>query len=61
MSFNRYDIFWVDLEPVRDSEMNNPRPAVVVSLDALNVVLKTVVIRPITSKPHPDWRSRLQI
>ena len=61
MSFNRYDIHWVDLEPVRGSELNKTRPAVIVSLDVLNRSLETVVICPLTTKQHPAWRSRLQI
>ena len=61
MNFSRYDIHWVDLEPVRGSEMSKRRPAVIVSLDVLNRALKTVVICPITSQLHQDWRSRLQI
>jgi len=61
MSFSRYDICWVDFEPVRGSEMSKVRPAVIVSLDALNSALKTVVVCPITSQIHLGWRSRLQI
>jgi mRNA interferase MazF len=61
MNFSRYDIHWVDLDPVRGGEMSKRRPAVIVSLDVLNRALKTVVICPITSQLHPDWRSRLQI
>jgi mRNA interferase MazF len=32
----RGDIYWVDLEPVRGSEANKVRPAVIVSNDAAN-------------------------
>jgi mRNA interferase MazF len=61
MSYSRYDVCWVNFEPVRGSEMSKTRPAVIVSLDALNSTLKTVVVCPITSQIHPSWRSRLQI
>jgi mRNA interferase MazF len=61
MAFNRYDIHWVNLEPVRGSELSKTRPAVIVSLDVLNRVLETVVICPLTTKLHPDWRSRLPV
>ena len=37
MTCNRYDIHWVDLEPVRGAEMRKTRPAVIVSLDVLNL------------------------
>ncbi len=41
--------------------MNKTRPAVIVSLDALNRALRTVVICPLTSQLHPAWRSRLRV
>jgi mRNA interferase MazF len=61
MSFNRYDVHWVDLDPIRGSEMSKRRPAVIVSIDSMNRALKTVVICPLTTQLHPNWRSRLQI
>ena len=60
MNFNRYDICWVDLQPVRGAEMSKIRPAVIVSLEALNRELQTVVVCPVTSRIHPGWRSRIQ-
>ena len=41
--------------------MAKTRPAVIVSLDALNSRLNTVTVCPLTSIPHPAWRSRLQV
>ena len=41
--------------------MRKTRPAVVVSLDALNRVLETVVVCPLTTSLHPAWRCRLQV
>ena len=61
MSFNRYDVHWVDLEPVRGSALNKTRPAVIVSLDLLNHALETVAVCPLTTRLHPDWRSRLPV
>ena len=61
MALKRYDVVWVDLEPVRGSELRKNRPAVVVSLDVLNRALETVVICPMTTQLHPSWRSRLQV
>lgn len=58
---NRYDIHWVDLEPVRGSELHKTRPAAIVSLDVLNRVLETVVVCPLTTALHPGWRSRLPV
>lgn len=61
MAFKRYSIHWINLDPVRGSELRKTRPAVIVSLDALNQVLETVVICPLTTRLHPDWRTRLGI
>jgi len=61
ISFERYAIYRADLNPTRGSEINKVRPVVIISLDALNEVLETVVICPLTTKLHPRWRSRLQV
>jgi mRNA interferase MazF len=57
----RYEIRWTALDPTRGAEMAKTRPAVIVSLDALNRVLPTVTVCPLTSQLHPTWRSRLQV
>jgi mRNA interferase MazF len=57
----RYEIRWVDLEHVEGAEMAKVRPGVIVSLDALNRVLDTIVVCPLTSRLHPSWRSRVQV
>jgi mRNA interferase MazF len=59
--FERYAIYRADLNPTRGSEINKVRPVVIVSLDALNEALETVVVCPLTTKLHPRWRSRLQV
>jgi len=57
----RYEIRWVSLDPAQGAEMAKKRPAVIVSLDALNATLQTVTVCPLTSRLHPSWRSRLQV
>lgn len=57
----RYDIYLVKLDPTEGAEMTKTRPVVIVSLDALNKNLQTVVVCPITSQVCPTWRTRLQI
>jgi mRNA interferase MazF len=57
----RYEIRWTQLDPTVGSELAKTRPAVIVSLDALNAVLGTVTICPLTSTLHPTWRSRLPV
>jgi mRNA interferase MazF len=61
MNFKRYHVYWVNLDPVRGSELRKTRPAVIVSLDVLNQALATVVVCPLTTKLHPDWRTRLAV
>jgi mRNA interferase MazF len=50
----RGEVYWVDLEPVRGSEANKTRPAVIVSNDTANRVAKrtgrgVVTVVPVTS------------
>lgn len=61
MTIRRYEIYFTDLSPTVGSEINKMRPVVVVSQDAMNKNLETIVICPLTSKLHPKWRTRLQI
>lgn len=57
----RYAVYWVDLDPVRGSEIAKTRPALVVSDDTMNRILSTVVICPVTSRLHPRWPSRVRV
>lgn len=57
----RYAIHFVDLDPTVGGEIRKARPAVVVSQNEMNRFLDTVVVCPLTSVLHPQWRSRLQI
>lgn len=45
---NQFDVYMVDLEPARGSEMKKVRPAVIISPNAMNVNLNTVIIAPLT-------------
>jgi len=56
----RYGIYLADLNPTRGSEIAKTRPVAVVSPEAMNRHLDTVVVCPLTSKLHPRWRSRIQ-
>ncbi len=61
MSPKRYTIYFADLNPSAGSEISKVRPVVIISQDAMNQYLDTVVVCPLTSTLHPKWRSRLQI
>ena len=56
----RFDIWWVDLDPVRGSEYAKTRPCIVVSPDELNETLRTVVVMPMTTMSRP-WPWRLPV
>ena len=45
----QFEIYWVELNPTRGSELNKTRPAVIISPDVMNKNLKTVLIAPVTS------------
>jgi len=57
----RYEIRWAALDPTVGAKMAKTRPIVIVSLDVLNLRLKTVTVCPLTTRLHPTWRSRLQV
>jgi mRNA interferase MazF len=57
----RYDIHWVRLDPVEGRGIGKSRPCVIVSRDALNESLSTVVVCPLTTTLRPRWRTRLQV
>jgi len=57
----RGTVVWVDLSDASPPEMGKVRPAVIVSGDAHNPVLQTVVVVPTSSLPHEIWPLRLDI
>ena len=61
MNIERYEIYFADLNPTLGSEIKKVRPVVIISQDEMNIYLETVVVCPLTSKLHPQWRTRLQI
>lgn len=57
---SRFDVFLVPLDPGRGAEMQKTRPCVIVSPDESNVLLRTVVVAPLTSKPK-NFPGRLRV
>ncbi|HSN98776.1 MAG TPA: type II toxin-antitoxin system PemK/MazF family toxin [Candidatus Nanopelagicales bacterium] len=51
----RGEVFLVDLDPTRGSEIQKTRPCVVVSPEELNAHLRTVIVAPLTTggQPYP--------
>ncbi len=46
----RGEVYWVDLDPTRGSEIQKIRPCLIVSPDDMNKVLPRILVAPITSK-----------
>jgi len=46
---NRGDIYWVDLNPTRGSEINKSRPCVLVGATPINQARRTVVAIPLST------------
>jgi mRNA interferase MazF len=46
---NRGDIYWVDLNPTKGSEINKQRPCVLVSASPINQARHTVVVIPLST------------
>ncbi len=61
MNIKRYEIYFADLNPTIGSEIKKVRPVVIISQDEMNKYLETVVVCPLTSKLHLQWRTRHQI
>lgn len=48
----RGDVWWVDFDPTRGSEISKRRPAAVLTADGLNRARRTVVVVPLSTGPH---------
>ena len=46
---HRFEVWWVNLEPTKGSEIRKTRPCVIISPDELSS-LKTVIVAPMTSQ-----------
>ncbi len=57
----RYAIYSADLNPTVGGEIRKVRPVVVISQNEMNRFLDTVVVCPLTSTLHPQWRTRMQV
>ena len=58
---HRYTVHLADLNSSVGAEIRKVRPVVVVSQNEMNQYLDTVVVCPLTSTLHPQWRSRIQV
>jgi mRNA interferase MazF len=49
----RFEVWWARLDPATGAEMRKTRPCVVVSRDAMNGRLRTVIVAPLTRGGFP--------
>lgn len=55
----RGDVYLIELDPTRGSEIRKTRPCLVISPDELNQHLRTVIVAPMTTGgPAYPWRVR---
>ena len=54
----QYEIFLIDLNPTKGSEINKVRPCLVISPDEMNYHLNTIIIAPLTSKIKNNYPFR---
>jgi len=57
----RGDVYLIDLDPTRGSEIRKTRPCLVVSPDELNQHVRTIIVAPMTTggQAYP-WRVRVR-
>ena len=46
---NRGDVYWVDLNPTKGSELNKKRPCVIISATPINRARSTVIVLPLST------------
>ena len=55
----RGEVYLIELDPTRGSEIRKTRPCLVISPDELNQYLRTVIVAPMTTGGHAyPWRVR---
>ncbi|RDI42095.1 type II toxin-antitoxin system PemK/MazF family toxin [Aquicella lusitana] len=50
---NRGEVYWIDLNPTKGSEINKQRPCVIVSATPINRARSTVVVVPLSTAARP--------
>ena len=52
MSIQRGHVYWVDLEPTAGSQQRGRRPCLVLTVDPINAVRRTIGVIPLSSSPQ---------
>jgi len=56
----QYEIYWINLNPTKGSEVNKNRPCLIISPNEMNNALNTVIIAPITTS-NKDYPTMVKI
>lgn len=59
MVVRRFEIYFINLDPTKGSEINKTRPCVILSADEINEVLQTVIVAPLTSTIRKGYPTRV--
>ena len=54
----RFDVYLVNLDPTKGSEIKKTRPCLIISPDEMNLHIRTVIIAPMTTKGR-DYPTRV--
>lgn len=57
---NQFDVFLIDLDPTKGSEIKKTRPCVIASPNEMNKSIRTVIIAPLTSTQRP-YPTRIKV
>ena len=60
-AIKRGDVFWVDFDPSKGTEIKKTRPALICSHDILNDNSSRIIVAPITSKLHKIYSFEYKI
>ncbi len=62
LTVKRGDIYWINLDPTRGSEIRKRRPCVLIGATPINKARRTVVVVPLSTsaKPHPPLTVSVQ-
>jgi mRNA interferase MazF len=60
LAVNRFDVYWVNLDPTLGSEIRKSRPCAIISPDEMNREIKTVIIALMTAKGR-NYPSRVSV
>jgi mRNA interferase MazF len=52
MAIQRGHVYWVDLEPTAGSQQRGRRPCLVLTVDPINAVRRTIGVIPLSSSPQ---------